>query len=360
MRVREAREVARSWVEDQVSAGSALDAAFLHGSVTWLKPEDEMAAASDVDVLIVPKSGANYPARGKHLVAEVALDVSTIDRAELARGERMLCTYHLAGSLRSPESILYDPDGWLSGVQRTVGAGFAEPRWVHARCDHAVHRIERNLRNMEVAETPEVRTIGWLFAVGVTTHVLLVAGLRNPTVRNRYVAVRTMLEELGRPKMYPPLIDGLDPRNSGPDQVMRYLDALEPVFDSAVETRRTWFHFAEDLSPAGRLGAIDAARELAATGSHREALFWTGVTAARCAMVLNTDHDDSRSAPHNRLLADLNQTLGIANEHDAARQILVLRRSLPDLRSWAEVLIEDRRNAKRPRWSWRRGRSGKS
>jgi hypothetical protein len=43
--------------------------------------------------------------------------------------------------------------------------------------------------DVELAEVPRVSTVGlnaWLFPTGVTCHVLLVAALRNPTVRLRY------------------------------------------------------------------------------------------------------------------------------------------------------------------------------
>jgi hypothetical protein len=47
----------------------------------------------------------------------------------------------------------------------------------------------------------------WLFATGVTTHVLLVAGLKNPTVRQRYVATRELLADYGRVDFYETLLE---------------------------------------------------------------------------------------------------------------------------------------------------------
>ena len=47
----------------------------------------------------------------------------------------------------------------------------------------------RNLGGVTPARPWPGQVLAWLFACGVTCHVLLVAGLRNPTVRTRYVAV---------------------------------------------------------------------------------------------------------------------------------------------------------------------------
>ncbi|MDQ2683763.1 MAG: hypothetical protein M3Y37_09580, partial [Chloroflexota bacterium] len=313
---------------------------------------------SDVDVLVVPHPGAEVPARAKHVEAGLALDVSTIDRSELEPADRILGTYHLAGSLRSARSILYDPQGWLTNNQRMVEAGFDDPRWVRTRYEGAIRRIESNLRHLETAESLEARVIGWLFAAGITTHVLLVAGLRNPTVRSRYVATRSMLAELGHPEMYAPLIDLLDPPKCGPTWVGMYIDSLEIVFDRARHLRKTWFHFAPDISQSGRVGEIDAARELVRAGHHREAMFWIGVTAARCTLILNTDVDDSPGARHNKLLAELAYGFRIKHEDHVANRADELRSMIPRLRADAEALIADRQETiKRPHRFWRRGRN---
>lgn len=40
-----------------------------------------------------------------------------------------------------------------------------------------------------------IQAQGWVFPTGIMTHVLLVAGLRNPTVRRRYEAARDLLAD---------------------------------------------------------------------------------------------------------------------------------------------------------------------
>src|SRR4051794_26335986 len=120
MRVGDARRIARLWVSAAVRNGLAIDGAFLHGSIVWAHDTDPLTPASDVDVLLVPGPGTAEPTRDKIVVDGVALDISTIERAELEPPERVLGAYHLAGSLRSPDSVLHDSNGWLGAVQQEV------------------------------------------------------------------------------------------------------------------------------------------------------------------------------------------------------------------------------------------------
>ena len=53
------------------------------------------------------------------------------------------------------------------------------------------------------------RAQGWVFPTGIMTHVLLVAGLRNPTVRRRYETTRDLLAEHNRLDLHERLLNVL-------------------------------------------------------------------------------------------------------------------------------------------------------
>lgn len=153
--------------------------------------------------------------------------------------------------------------------------------------------------------------IAWLFAAGMTTHVLPLAGLENPTVRRRYVEVRNLLARYGCGDFYP----GLDAAT-----VARHLDALEPAFAAAGAVVALPFPFAADLGAQARPVAIDGSRALIARGDHREAVFWIVATATRCQQVLTRDAPpalrDRFASDYARPLADL----GIATPADLPRR----------------------------------------
>jgi hypothetical protein len=340
MRVDHARQIAADWIEAQVRGGLAIDAAFLHGSITWLGDSDLIAPESDVDVLVISRPGCTVLPRAKSEAHGLVLDVAGIEADHMENASSVLGAYHLAGSLRYPESVLYDRSGKLTSLQRDVGLHFSEPHWIRQRVDHALDRIRINLSTLQTAETREERLISWLFAAGVSTHVLLTAGQRNPTVRNRYAAVRTMLDDLGRPEFYPPLLDLVDSQRTEATVVERLVSQLEPLFDVASTTTSPKFHFSDDLSPSGRIGAIDASLHLIAQGHPREALFWLGVTAARAMTLLTAGGAKDECNRFDPLLDELADLFAVGSQQEAATRDNALRTYLPVLRKQADQLID--------------------
>lgn len=276
MLVERARQVARQWVLDEGAALPGFHGAFLTGSALWAEPGDELAPTSDVDVMVV----ADPPPRiGKFTYDGVLLEVSAIPG--IGSTHDVLSDYHLAGSFHLP-CVLADPTGELSEIQRRVALDFAQRPWIMARCTQAMDRVRGWINAMdENAPLPD-QVNAWLFGTGVTTHVLLVAGLRNPTVRRRYVSVRELLAEHGRLDWHEHLLDLLGCGRLSPDRVERHLAALEEAFDAAAAVEAPSYRFATDITPEARPLAIDGSRELIARGLHREAVFWLVATYARC------------------------------------------------------------------------------
>ncbi|MBI3971586.1 MAG: hypothetical protein HY332_09890 [Chloroflexi bacterium] len=60
---------------------------------------------------------------------------------------------------------------------------------------------------------------------GVTTYVLLAAGLKNPTVRKRYVAARELLAEYGRLDFHEPFLALLGCAEMDRERVEHHLGA---------------------------------------------------------------------------------------------------------------------------------------
>lgn len=58
-----------------------------------------------------------------------------------------------------------------------MAADFAAPRWVRRRCAHAEARIRAGLDAARATAPWPDRVLRWLFATGVSTHVLLTAAL---------------------------------------------------------------------------------------------------------------------------------------------------------------------------------------
>ncbi len=190
----------------------------------------------------------------------------------------------------------------------------------------------------ETAPFPD-QAIGWLFPTGVTTHVLLVAGLKNPTVRQRYVAVRELLADYGHLDFHETLLELLGCAQLSRQRVEHHLAALADVFDAATSVIRTPFPFASDISDIARPVAIGGSRDLIERGYHREAVFWIAVTYSRCQKVLHEDAPDELrdrfDTGHRQLLADLGIT-SFTDLRERGNQVVTV---LPRVWEMAEEII---------------------
>lgn len=338
MIVRDARDVARQWVIEEAGKAPGFHGAFYAGSTNWLPDEAVLPPTSDVDVWVVVADPEPPEKPGKFIYRDVILEVSYLAGDRLRSPDRILGDYHLAGSFRG-QGIISDPSGMLTRLQAAVSRDFARRRWVYKRCEHARDNIVRFLRSMDESEPFHDQVTAWLFAAGVMTHVLLVAGLKNPTVRQRYVAARELLADYGHLDFYETLLEILGGERMSRKLVEHHLAALTDVFDAARAVVRTPFFFASDISDIARPIAIGGSRELIEGGHHREAIFWMVATYCRCQKVLHHDAPvemQERFTPgYRRLLGDL----GIASFTDLQQRQEQIKRFLPRLWEVTEAIM---------------------
>nr|MBA2248047.1 hypothetical protein [Chloroflexia bacterium] len=289
------------------------------------------------------ESGSDLPeASGKFRYGDVVLEASWIADSDLRSPDLVLGNYHLAGSFRSTDHILADPAGVLGELVPVVSREYVRQIWVTRRVDHAMSKIGGGLESLGGAAPFPQQVLSWVFPVGVTTHVLLLAGLRNATVRQRYVAVRELLTGYNRLPLYGELLGLLGCAEMSPARAAQHLDALATLFDAATGKATSRFPFASDLTEVGRPIAIDGSRDLIARGDHREAVFWIVVTYARCLAVLHTDLPDLDREAFDDGFRALLGDLGIGSTRDLRRRGAELTAFLPRLRAVAdEIMVEN-------------------
>ncbi len=338
MRVTQAKGVARQWVLEEASTAPGFAGAFYHGSTNWLPDDAPLPATSDLDIMVVLDEPDPPVKPGKFRYQGVLLEVSYLPSNQVWSPDRVLGQYYLAGSFRIP-SIILDPSGRLTTLQTAVSKAYAKRQWVSRRCEDARDRILRNLQSLDAAAPFHDQVTAWLFATGVTTHVLLVAGLKNPTVRRRYVAVRQLLAEYGQSPFYPTLLELLGCARMSRVQVEQHLAALAEAFDEAKEVIKTPFPFAADLSDQARPIAIEGSRELIARGDHREAIFWMVATYSRCEKVLHHDAPTAMQGKYTTGYRHLLDDLGIATVADLQRRGEQIKEFLPQVWRVAEAIM---------------------
>jgi hypothetical protein len=337
--VRQASALARQWVVEEMSSLPGFQGAYIAGSVSWLPDDAIFPATSDLDINVVFSGQPELNARDKFLYHDLLLEVTPLSLDQLQSPDLILSHYHLAGGFRSP-SILLDPSGRLSALQQAVARGYARKQWVRRRCEHARREVLDGLAGIDGAAPFPQQVMGWLFSTGKTTHVLLVAGLQNPTVRRRYGAVRDLLAKYGRLPFHETLLELLGSARISRTRAEEHLAALTEVFNVAAAVIKSPFSFASDISEIARPLTIDGSRDLIERGYHREAMFWIAVTHSRCRLVLHADAPAALNrrfdADYRRLLADL----GIASPDNLRQRGAQVKASLPRLREVAEAIME--------------------
>lgn len=277
---------------------------------------------------------------GKRRHESLLLDVSVLPWAAVASAEIILARYDLAGSFHRP-SVIHDPTGILTATQRQVEVAYADSRWVVARCHDARRRVEQHLGSSSSNSPLHAQVTSCLFAAGVLTHVLLVAGLRNPTVRTRYVAVRDMLASYDRLAVHERLLDIAGLRSLTAEHVTGHLDALAAAFDDAARVIATPVFFAADISAEARPIAIEGSRDLICRGLHREAMFWIAATACRCQQVLIADGTPELRDRHAAGFAALLSDLELATPDHCTRARARISAALPWVMDEASDIVDN-------------------
>lgn len=339
MNIGGARAIAREWVTEHAVHIPGFLGAYIAGSTNDLPDEAVLPVTSDVDVMVVLDSHEVSAKPGKFHYHALLLEVTYLSIDQMRAPEQVLAHYHLAASFRRPV-ILADPSGHLAHLEDEVGDAFSEQVWVERRCEQARKTVLTRIDSVVEGKPFEEQVMSWLFAAGGLPHVLLVAGLRNPTVRRRYEAVRSLLAEYGHELFYARLLELIDPNGITAERTMHHLVALEDAFDAASGVIVTPFFFAADVSAAARPVAINGSREMIEQGQHREALFWIVATFARCLMVLHADAPASVSARWDGAFADLLGDLGVRSFPDLRQRCEEIREVLPCVEKIALEMIE--------------------
>ena len=337
MRVNQAKASARRWVMEEARRIPGFAGAFFHGSINWLADDAVLPGTSDVDVVVVLSEPEPPRKPGKFLFADVLLDVSFLPADRVASPDEVLGQYHLAGSFHTA-SIIADPSGQLTALQTAVARDYAKRHWVLRRCDHARARMLSGYALREADPFPDQVT-AWLFPTGILTHVLLVAGLKNPTVRGRYLAVRELLAAYGQLDVFESLLELLGCAGMSQPRAAHHLAALAAAFDAATAVIATPVFFAADISDVARPIAIDGSRELIARGDHREAIFWMVATWSRCQTVLLHDAPRTVYDRHDRGYRALLADLGIVSFADLERGLNAVNGALPEVWAVAEAIV---------------------
>ena len=338
IRVHQVKQLAQRWVEQEPSRLPGFRGAFLRGSINSMNDRALFPAPSDVDIAVITDGKRPAGRSSKFLYADVILEVTYPPAKDYLVADELLADYRRVGGFER-SNILSDPSGGLSKLQSAVSREFTDRKWVRLRCEDAMANCRSYIASLSKADPIHTQAISWNFATGITTHVLLAAGLKNATVRKRYVAVRELLTEYGKIDLHETLLDLLGCAELSRDQVEQHLQQLAVAFDHAIAIGNTSYPFSSDISALSRPIAIDGSRELIESGLHREAVFWLVTSYARCQTIFSSDASPEIKRRFEPGFKELLADLGIAGFTDFQRRTERLEMFLPELWLEAEAIM---------------------
>jgi hypothetical protein len=174
MKLKQAREVALQWMVEEGGRIPGFCGAYAAGSTNWLPDTADLATGADLDIMVVLAD--HNQTRHKFIYHDTLLEVSYLRKDQLQSPEQILSDYHLAPSFRTTK-VMSDPFGHLAPLLAVVARDYAKRHWVTQRCAHAKDKILAYLHSINEQAALHDQVIACLFAAGIMTHVLLVAGL---------------------------------------------------------------------------------------------------------------------------------------------------------------------------------------
>ncbi|SDN01302.1 hypothetical protein SAMN04488137_3061 [Fictibacillus solisalsi] len=336
MKVGEAKKNGAEWAINFAKSSEWVLGAYFSGSTIQMCDDEELPVGSDVDIMVLTSLQDPPMKLGKFLYRGTLLDVTYLSESQFSSSERVLSSYHLAGSFRF-DTIIYDSSNVLKNLQHDISKKFAQKKWVLTRCEDARKRVETGLASIHNNVPLHEQVMSFLFPSGVTTHILLVAALRNPTIRLRFAKAKEVLENYHLEGFYEELLTLLGYSHFTPKRVEYHLNHLEKTFDAAVNVSRTPCLFSTDISKDSRPIVMEGSRELIKKGLHREAVFWIAATFTRCHTILAADADlHSSFFPS---FHELLNELGVASLPDIIKKSQQILDFLPDVWDAAEKII---------------------
>jgi hypothetical protein len=323
----EAKEIAKGWINRDAIDLPGFVGAYLTGSLTWMEDTEPYSICSDVDIKVVIDGTALPKDRGKFPYDGVILEVGYASLQSLLETEVILGDYHRANEFRKPTALV-DPEGTLTKIQTDIGSRFAERPWVLMRCQHAKLRVKNWLDGTKSRVSLHDRVTSVFFAAGVTTHILLVANLSNPTVRRRYASCYELLKGRDEMDLHCRLLSTLGSRDLTRDQVMDHMNDVGNAFDQACYLLTSPYKFAADMTAQTRSIAIGGSLEMIDEGRHCEAMFWILAVYSRSRAVISIDGAKEDLPNFDKGYWRVLRSLGIESESDLQKRAAQIRSDL--------------------------------
>jgi hypothetical protein len=322
MNVLQVKQITSEWLTLNLAKYPGLCAAHFVGSINNMPDEAYFPPYKDVDLHLVFKEGSpileNHGPFANLLEMEyrgVILEGGYKSISDYQTPELVLANPEIAHHL-TVDSLLYDSDDWLKGLQEPVRRAYARRKWVMARIDYERKGLEwwRGLRRFaqgsDNSGLAELNLLGYNLSYMVA--LVCVATLQAPS--SSYNRMRDILVEYNRLDLYDEAMNILGLQNISADLLETLLIEGAEAFDLAVQVRRSPNPFQHKLNPHQRGYFVDKCRSLIDAGLIDQAVGWMLAFYASSISVILADGPEEVKpmyvARSNRLL----ELLGVISQ----------------------------------------------
>jgi hypothetical protein len=344
MEVGQVIEQVKEWVLGEGSEIPGFCGTYLVGGINAMPSDEPFPYYCDVDLHIVLKEGgkssdANLEVSYNGLILECGF--KGLD--EYSSPEAVLANPHIAPNL-VVNSIISDPTGQLTRVQREVAEAFAQRQWVMARCAYEKERTLGHLEQLRQVKTPFEATVQLYWVANFLAGLIALASLKTPTHRKALVLMKELLQGQGHLDLHEKLLDLLGYKHLRTDQVEFYLRECAAAFDCAIEVKKTPSFWDMKLRPHVRPYVIVGAQEMMDAGYYREAMFWIEVFLAISIAAIQNDAPDADRLRFRNSLRQLFEDLGRSTPDDWASRYLQACLVKDDIFDVADVILQSNPN----------------
>jgi hypothetical protein len=337
VRASEAQQLAKQWIAEHRETILGYRGAYLAGSLCWLDDDDPVSDYSDIDVMLIVEDEEMRTKPGKFEYRGGLIEVSVSPISVIRDVEATVSQGAIAASI-ARNRILDDPGHLLRPAFDWIAAEFPREHRVIERLDAIQASIAKRVTSIDDS-APFHDQAMWVFPAGVTTHLLLTAGLGNPTVRRRFVETRRLLDAYGEPEMLDLLLHFVGSDAVTAEMARRHFARLVPVYDATAALGATGSRWVSDVSVDARRISIGGTQELLDQGYHREAMWWIVATFTRCLNVIATTDNEALFRQADAAFRALMDDLGLASVGDLRARAGEIVASLPAIREVANRVL---------------------
>jgi hypothetical protein len=317
--VREAKQIAKDWVEAESPNIPNFWGAFLTGSILWKNEADPLPSASDVDLKIlvdIDPQDLIFERTLRHQnlsLKGITLEPTFNSFQDFSSPEHVLADYRYAAHFTVP-NILSDPSGELIKIQKAVARQFAQKLWVVKRIEGARDFTLWGFDALQSGSFPD-RMFSLNLASWGIAQIPLHADLRPPTGRKCGILFLDIMRNHGKQSLHEATLEFLGSRSMARNDVIRHLDDLSKTFDRAVEIVRSP-STGDYVNKAARPVVIDGSWELVNDGFHREAMSWISVMRSIVQQTILQDAPEEEQKKYIKQYVKLLAELGLRSEDD--------------------------------------------